>query len=61
MLQPNYSFTLLQKAKNKGGDKYVCKTDPQFCVYFPQYISRDSSGITRKEVNLVVVSDQTCG
>ncbi len=33
-------FTLVQKAKSKGGDKYVCTSNPDFTIYFPQNISR---------------------
>jgi hypothetical protein len=33
-------FILAQKAKSKGGDKYVCVSDPNFYIYVPQIISR---------------------
>lgn len=33
-------FILVQKAKSKGGDKYVCVSDPTFSIYVPQTISR---------------------
>lgn len=33
-------FILVQKAKSKGGDKYVCVADPSFSIYVPQTMSR---------------------
>jgi hypothetical protein len=33
-------FLLVQKAKSKGGDKYVCISDPSFSIYVPQNKSR---------------------
>ena len=33
-------FCLSQKARKLGGDKYTCKDDSQFSIYFPQTISR---------------------
>jgi hypothetical protein len=34
-------FIIVQKAKSKGGDKYVCVSNPDFSIYFPQSVSRD--------------------
>jgi hypothetical protein len=34
-------FLLVQKAKSKGGDKYVCIADQSFSIYVPQTMSRD--------------------
>lgn len=36
-------FVLSQKAKSKGGDKYICSTDPNFNIYIPQTISRNNA------------------
>ena len=33
-------FTLEKRAKNAGGDKYVCDTQPDFNIYIPQGLSR---------------------
>ena len=33
-------FTLVQKAKKSGGDKYTCISDDTFVIYVPQNISR---------------------
>lgn len=35
-----YKFTLENKAKKSGGDKYQCDTIEKFNAYFPQSISR---------------------
>lgn len=43
-----FEFNLTQKAKSKGGDKYVCATDESFSIYVPQTTSR-SSGTEPKE------------
>lgn len=34
------NFILVQKAKSKGGDKYVNVSDPTFSIYVPQSMSR---------------------
>lgn len=36
---PEYTFTLVKRAKKYGGDKYECG---EWVVYFPQAISRES-------------------
>jgi hypothetical protein len=41
-------FTLAQKAKSKGGDKYVCDSNPDFNVYVPQSVSRTGSEPSQK-------------
>jgi len=33
-------FSLEKKAKNAGGDKYVCDSQPEFNIYIPQNLSR---------------------
>jgi hypothetical protein len=33
-------FILVQKAKSKGGDKYMSVEDPTFSIYVPQVLSR---------------------
>lgn len=45
-------FQLSQKAKNKGGDKYICSTNPDFSIYFPQLISRSINPEPIQEINL---------
>jgi hypothetical protein len=35
-----YVFKLEKAAKSSGGDKFVCVTQPEFNIYFPQTISR---------------------
>lgn len=55
-------FILIQKAKSKGGDKYICTdtdtpfTDTPFTIYIPQTISRSglSSGLpsTKMSINI---------
>lgn len=41
-------FMLDKKAKKSGGDKYVCKTDESFIVYFPQAISRKDGQVLER-------------
>jgi hypothetical protein len=48
------TFNLIQKAKNKGGDKYVCETIPEFIIYIPQTISRLQDGTVQQKLNLVI-------
>jgi hypothetical protein len=38
-----FTFTLSQKAKKTGGDKFVCKEIENFLIYFPQEISRKNN------------------
>jgi hypothetical protein len=38
------TFSLEKKAKNAGGDKYICEGQPEFNIYFPQSISRATPG-----------------
>lgn len=38
-------FVLAQKAKSKGGDKYVCASDPSFSIYVPQSRSREGDNV----------------
>jgi hypothetical protein len=40
---PELTFTLDKPASRNGGDKYVCTSDENFTIYFPQSISRPSS------------------
>ena len=42
MSSTTLTFTLEKKAKSAGGDKYVCSL-PEFNIYVPQTISRNSS------------------
>jgi hypothetical protein len=42
MSTKTFEFTLAQQAKSKGGDKYVCTTNPEFNIYVPQTDSRVS-------------------
>jgi len=35
-----YVFKLEKAAKSSGGDKFVCESQPEFNIYFPQTISR---------------------
>ncbi len=46
----DFVFVLEQKAKKSGGDKYKCEVDDNFCIYFPQEISRSSGQPAKKLV-----------
>lgn len=45
----DYTFILVQKAKGKGGDKFLCVSDTTFSIYVPQTISRIQGKGTDKE------------
>jgi hypothetical protein len=48
-------FIVVQKAKSaKGGDKYVCVSNPDFNIYMPQVISRDSNNDTHQKLGVTV-------
>jgi hypothetical protein len=47
-------FILVQKAKSKGGDKYVSVQDPTFSIYVPQSISRVGDIVSQKLVVTIV-------
>jgi hypothetical protein len=42
------NFTVVQKAKKGGGDKYECDKMPGFFIYFPQIISRQGDSLRSK-------------
>ena len=46
---PELTFTLVQKAKKAGGDKYQCDSIETFVIYIPQTISR-KDGEVRDEL-----------
>ena len=46
------TFVLSQKAKSSGGDKYVCESNSDFNIYFPQTISR--KGLTQPLPKIVI-------
>lgn len=45
---------LVQKAKAKGGDKYVCETDEKFTVYIQQKITRKDGGEPLENLTMVI-------
>jgi hypothetical protein len=47
-------FILAQKAKSKGGDKYVCVSDPNFSIYVPQTISRQENTEPRTKLEVEI-------
>lgn len=38
-----FVFKLEKAAKSRGGDKFVCESQPEFQIYFPQTISRQGA------------------
>ncbi len=40
-----YVFKLEKAAKSSGGDKFVCESQPEFNIYFPQTISRRDAAV----------------
>ncbi len=40
-----YVFKLEKAAKSRGGDKFVCESQPEFQIYFPQTISRQRAAV----------------
>jgi len=57
-MSKSYTFSLVKKASGKGGDKYSCKDDPKFVLYFPQYVSRNSNEDTIKTLVVNVCSEE---
>jgi len=43
-----FTFVLEKEAKSKGGDKYVCESNPEFNIYIPQNISRKEGKVSPK-------------
>jgi hypothetical protein len=48
------TFTLEKKAKSAGGDKYVCTTQSEFNIYFPQTISRKGSSTPYESLQVII-------
>lgn len=47
-----YSFILNKKAKSKGGDKYICSSNNDWNIYFPQEISRNNEGEPKQIIKI---------
>ena len=47
-------FVLEKEAKNKGGDKYKCKSIDEFFIYIPQSISRGKNDKPKKELIILI-------
>lgn len=50
--QLKLTFNLNKIAKNKGADRYVCDTNPEFNIYVPQNISRKNKENIHKKINV---------
>lgn len=50
------SFTLSKIAKGKGGDKYVCADDAEFCIYLPQSMSRDENKKAHQTMHITITN-----
>ncbi len=50
------TFKLDKKAKNAGGDKYICTDNKEFSIYFPQNISRDDKNECLETLNVSINS-----
>jgi hypothetical protein len=48
------TFILEKEAKNKGGDKYKCKSIDEFIIYIPQSISRSTDDKPKKELKILI-------
>ena len=48
------TFNLAQKAKSKGGDKYLCETNESFNIYVPQEISRNVQKEPKKTLTVTI-------
>lgn len=57
-IENSIEFNLIQKAKNKGGDKYVCTIDEAFNLYISQNISRMNSKEPIHQLYIVVNCSQ---
>jgi hypothetical protein len=50
-------FNLNKIAKNKGADRYVCDTNPEFNIYIPQNISRKNKENIHKKISVNITID----
>lgn len=48
------TFILEKEAKNKGGDKYKCKSIDEFVIYIPQSFSRNVDDKPKKELTILI-------
>ena len=48
------TFTLVQQAKNKGGDKYTCDTNADFTIYVPQTVSRGTGTVPKQKLKITI-------
>jgi hypothetical protein len=53
-MEKTLTFILEKEAKNKGGDKYKCKSIDDFIIYIPQSISRSTSDKAKKELKISI-------
>ncbi len=47
-------FTLVKAAKKTGGDKYVCETNEEFVIYFPQSYSRNENKQPKDKITILI-------
>jgi hypothetical protein len=50
----HFTFILNKQAKKAGGDKYICKSNEEFVIYFPQSISRKDNNEAKKELKIEI-------
>lgn len=55
--QLKLTFNLNKIAKNKGADRYVCDSYPEFNIYVPQNISRTSKKNIHKKIRVDITID----
>ena len=48
-------FTLDKRARFKGGDRYVCRSDHGFNIYFPQSISRPNGEEAKPQIKIRII------
>jgi len=53
IMTEHLTFVLEKEAKNKGGDKYKCKSIDDFIIYIPQSISRNNDK-PKKEIKISI-------
>jgi hypothetical protein len=49
-----FTFDLDKKSKKDGGDKFICKNDEKFSIYFPQSLSRSENGDCYKSLQISI-------
>lgn len=48
------TFILDKNYSSDNNDKYICKSDNQFIMFLPQYISRNKNNYPKSEIRISI-------